>query len=63
MEKLGHKMTINTILNELNKARQSFRIYQNSKNSPAKIVSAISESFEAAEDYIAKYGLKKYLLS
>jgi transposase len=62
MEKLGHKMSINALLKELSQARQSLHIYLNGPDSKAKIVSAISDAPKAAEDYIAAYGLKKYIL-
>jgi transposase len=63
IEQLGHPMTINMMLKELSKARQSIHIYSDNVNKIAKVTSAISEVSEAAEKYIAEYDLKKYLLN
>jgi transposase len=62
MENLGHKMTISTALKELSQARQSLHMYLTDPNKKLKFVSAISEAPKAAEDYIAKFDLKKYML-
>jgi hypothetical protein len=62
MEKLGHKMSINALFDELSRARQSIHVYQNLQTNKTKFVSAISGAPKAAEDYIAAYGLKKYLM-
>jgi transposase len=63
MEKLGHKMTINSILEALSKAKQSNLIFLDSDpNNKPKVLSAISNSPKEAVDYIEKFGLKKYLL-
>jgi transposase len=62
MERLGYRMTVNTMLKELSRARQSLHIYLDAPNKTEKIVSAISDASPAAEEFIAEYGLKKYAL-
>lgn len=64
MEQLGHKMSINALLGELSKAMQSVHIYLNGPDNKdkEKVVSAISGAPKAAEDYIAEYGLQRYIL-
>jgi hypothetical protein len=62
MEKLGYKMSINTVLKTLSEAKQSLVIYLKGPKEQSKVVPVFSEIPKPAEEYLAKYGLKKYAL-
>jgi transposase len=63
MGKLGYKMSINTVLEELSEAKQCLNVYAGNDKEKPRVVQAFSENSPAVESYLAEYDLKKYALT
>jgi transposase len=62
MEKLGFRMSVNAVLNELSEAKQTLNIYTGDSKEKPRVVPVFSEMSPAVEAYLAEYDLKKYAL-
>jgi transposase len=63
MENLGYKMSVNAVLKELSKAKQSLVFYLGELEKKPRAVPVFNDEIPpSAEAYLAEYNLKKYAL-
>jgi transposase len=62
LDKLGAKMSVHKVIEELSKATQSIHVFQDGPKSKPEMESVICDIPPIVKEYIAKYGLTNYAL-